>query len=74
MNDDYMNIFTDMFFDINTNDDVKNILAQASELFSTLIYKLGEVSNELNYKRKQFNINLKNNFWNLKEFMYYNER
>lgn len=49
MNDDYMNIFTDMFFDINTNDDVKNILAQASELFSTLIYKLGEVSNELNY-------------------------
>lgn len=49
MNDDYMNIFPDMFFDINTNDDVKNVLAQASELFSTLIYKLGEVSNELNY-------------------------
>lgn len=44
-----MNRFPDIFFDINTNDDVKNILAQASELFSTLIYELGEVSNELNY-------------------------
>ena len=47
MNDDYMNIFSDMFFDVNTNDNIKNILSQASELFSTLIYKLGEVSNEL---------------------------
>ena len=49
MNEKYMNIFPDMFFDINTNDAIKDILAQTSEMFSTMIYKLGEVSNELNY-------------------------
>ena len=49
MNEKYMNIFPDMFFDINANEAIENVLAQTSELFSTLIYKLGEVSNELNY-------------------------
>ncbi len=49
MTDDYLITFSDNFFDINTNDDIKNILSQSSKLFSELINKLGEISNELMY-------------------------
>lgn len=47
---DYLKIFDEIFFNIDDNCKVKNIIFHVNVIFSTLIYKFGEVDNELAYK------------------------
>lgn len=49
MNDKYLKIFPSMFFDVNANETVNGILREASDIFSIVVEKLGEVENELIY-------------------------
>lgn len=47
MNDSYLNTFGKLFFNIDENDEVKEIIEQASHVLASLITKFGEVENEL---------------------------
>lgn len=47
MNDSYLKIFDNLFYDINSNSDVKNTIEQASHVLASLIIKFGELENEL---------------------------
>lgn len=47
MNNSYLNIFGDLFYDVNSNRDVKNTIEQASNVLASLIIKFGELENEL---------------------------
>ena len=49
MNDSYLNTFGKLFFNIDENDEVKEIIEQASHVLASLITKFGEVENELCY-------------------------
>lgn len=49
MNDSYLNTFVELFFKIDENDEVKNIIDQASHVLASLITRFGEVENELCY-------------------------
>ena len=49
MNDSYLNTFGELFFKIDENDEVKNIIDQASHVLASLITRFGEVENELCY-------------------------
>lgn len=43
MNDSYLNTFGKLFFNIDENDEVKEIIEQASHVLASLITKFGEV-------------------------------
>lgn len=43
----YLNIFSNLFFDIERDEDVRQILNQASAVLESLIIKFGEIQNEL---------------------------
>lgn len=47
MNDSYLNIFDNLFYDVNSNSDVKNKIEQSSHVLASLIIKFGELENEL---------------------------
>lgn len=49
MNDSYLNTFEKLFFNIDENEEVQNIIEQASYVLASLITKFGEVENELCY-------------------------
>ena len=49
MNDSYLNTFGKLFFNIDENDEVKEIIEQACHVLASLITKFGEVENELCY-------------------------
>ena len=49
MNDSYLNIFDNLFYDVNSNSDVKKIIEQASHVLASLIIKFGELENEMCY-------------------------
>lgn len=48
---DYMNIFPEQFFDVDKpeNKTVKDIVAQVDIVISSLVVKLGEIENEIDY-------------------------
>ena len=47
MDNRYLNIFEGLFFKVDDNSEVKNIIEQASYVLSSIIIKFGEVENEL---------------------------
>jgi len=49
MQGEYLNIFNNLFFDIESDEKVKLILEQSSAVLESLIIKFGEVQNELTY-------------------------
>lgn len=50
MNDEYIKIFDNIFFDIEENKEVKSIIEQASFVISSIINKYGELVNEISYR------------------------
>lgn len=47
MNDSYLNIFDEFFYDVNSNCNVKNTIEQASCVLASLIIKFGELEKKL---------------------------
>jgi len=47
MNDSYLKTFDNLFFDVEGNKEVKNIIEQASFVLSSIITKFGEIENEI---------------------------
>lgn len=47
MNDSYLNTFKGLFYNVDSNDTVKNTLEQASFVLASIITKFGEVENEM---------------------------
>jgi hypothetical protein len=47
MNEDYLNVFNELFFNVNENQRVKEIVVQANYVIASLITKLGELVNEI---------------------------
>ena len=47
MNSNYLNIFDNLFYDLDRNYDIKEIYEQASDVLEAVITKLGEVANEM---------------------------
>lgn len=49
MNDSYLNTFKGLFYNVDSNDTVKNTLEQASSVLASIITKFSEVENEMSY-------------------------
>lgn len=47
MDDNYLKIFDNLFFDIKKNDEVESIIEQASFVLASVITKYGEIENEI---------------------------
>lgn len=49
MNDSYLNIFDNLFYNVNNNSNVKNTIEQVSNVLASIITKFGELENEMCY-------------------------
>lgn len=49
MDDNYLKIFKELFFNIEENEDVKEIIEQSSWVLASIITKFGELQNEISY-------------------------
>jgi len=47
MEDNYLDVFKNLFFDIDVNKDVKNTISQANYVLASIITKFGEIENEV---------------------------
>lgn len=53
MNTDYMKIFTDVFYDVEKDEEMNNVIKDSCNLIGSVIFKYGEIINEMRYKQPE---------------------